>query len=112
MHIYRDLDVLDAAEMVADEINALIDANPGRLLYVTQMRDATQSVCANIREGFGRGEGAERAHKLRVARGEAEEAIGHLRANFASGRIRGGTFWSPRNRLITIVKMLTALLGA
>lgn len=108
---YRDLDVLDAAELVTDEINALIDANPGRLLHVTQLRDAVQSVCANIREGFGRGEGAERTHKLRLARGEAEEAIGHLRTNFASGRIRGATFWPLRNRLITIVKMITALLA-
>ena len=111
MRLYRDLDVVDAAEQVADAINALIDANPRQLIHVKQLRNSTQSVCANIREGFGRGEGPERNHKLRLARGEAEEAITHLRANFASGRIQGAAYWPLRNRLITIVKMLNSLLG-
>ena len=111
MSIYRNLAVLDAANLVVDEINALIDANPRRLLYVKQLRDSAQSVCANIREGFGRGKGRDRNSALRVARGEAEETIGHLRGNYAAKRITRSVFFSLRNRLISIVKMIDGLLG-
>ena len=111
MSSYRDLDVLDAAEKVADEINALIDARrPGELIHVGQLRDSVESIAANIREGFGRGPGRERSHSLRTARGETEETIGHLRTNFASNRISRETFWPLRNRLLTIVKMINSLL--
>ena len=106
---HRDLDVLDAAESVEDEINRLIDARAGRLLHVYQLRKSAHSVVANIREAFGRGADGGRAQPLRVARGEAEETIGSLRPNLASKRIDQATFWRLRNRLITIIKMLTAL---
>ena len=75
-----------------------------------QLRKAAQSISANISEGFGRGAGPERNHALRVARGEAEETIRHLRANFAANRIEQSVFWRFRNRLVTIIKMLTSLL--
>jgi len=45
-------------------------------------------------------------------RGEAEEAIRHLRANLELKRIRATVFWRLSNRLITIVKMLTSLLNS
>ena len=108
---HRDLAVLDAADQVADEVNRLIDEAPRRLIHVAQLRDSAQSIAANISEGFGRGKGGERTHALRVARGEAEEAIRHLRANFESARIDETVFWRLRNRLITIVKMITSLLN-
>jgi four helix bundle protein len=113
MSNHRDLAVLDAAERVADEINQLIDdaARRRRLIHGTQLRDSAQSIGANISEGFGRGEGRERNRALRVARGEAEETIRHLRANLTSQRIAQPTFWRLSNRLITIVKMLTSLLN-
>jgi four helix bundle protein len=107
---HRDLAVLDAADRVADEVNRLIDDAPRRLIHVGQLRNSAQSIGANISEGFGRGKGAERNQALRVARGEAEETIRHLRANFDSERISRAAFWRLRNRLMTIVKMLTALL--
>ena len=108
---HRDLAVLDAADQVADEINRLIDRAPRRLLHTAQLRDSAQSIGANISEGFGRGKGAERRRALRVARGEAEETIRHLRANLVSERITQAVFWRLNNRLITIVKMLTSLLN-
>ena len=108
---HRDLAVLDAADQVVDEVNRLIDSAPRQLIYVNQLRDSAQSISANISEGFGRGKGRERSRALRVARGEAEEAIRHLRANAQSGRIAEPVFWRLRNRLITIVKMLTSLLN-
>lgn len=107
---HRDLAVLDAADQVADEINRLIDHSPRRLIHIAQLRDSAQSIGANISEGFGRGGPGDRSRALRIARGEAEEAIRHLRANFESERIPQATFWRLRNRLITIVKMLTSLL--
>lgn len=107
---HRDLDVLDAADLVADEVNRLIDGSPRRLIHVQQMRKAAQAIGANISEGFGRGRGRERDHSLRVARGEAEETIRHLRPNFKTSRIAKADYWRIRNRLITITRMLTSLL--
>src|SRR3982751_1329830 len=102
---HRDLAVLDAANRAAALINELIDRSPaGRLLHVRQLRDAVQSVVANIREGFGRGTG--RARPLEIARGEAEEAIGHLETNFRARRIVPRDYWARRNILVVIVKML------
>jgi four helix bundle protein len=111
MSNHRHLAVLDAADQVADEINSLIDTAPRRLIHIAQLRKAAQSIGANISEGFGRGGVRDRNQSLRVSRAEAEETIRHLRANFASKRITQGTFWRLRNRLITIVKMLTSLLN-
>lgn len=107
---HRDLAVLDAADLVADEINHLIDSSPRRLIHVHQLRKAAQSIGANISEGFGRGPGPERDYKLRLSRGEAEETIRHLRANYAANRVTRTDYWRLRNRLITIIRMLSSLL--
>ena len=112
MRNHRNLAVLDAADLVADEVNRLIDGGPCRLIHAAQLRKSTQSIAANISEGFGRGRGRERNYALRVARGEAEESIRHLRANAQSERISQSTYWGLRNRLITITRMLTSLLDA
>jgi four helix bundle protein len=108
---YRDLNVLDAAIRAADLVNKLIDHSPrGRLIHVQQLRDAAQSIGANISEAFGRGPGRARRHSLEIARGEAEEAIRHLQANFRCTRVPATQYWQIRNLLVAIVKMLTALL--
>ena len=107
---YRDLNVLDASERAADQINELIDRPSGRrLLHVWQIRDSAQSISANIAEGFGRGSGRDPSRLLRIARGEAEETIRHLGANFRAKRIAPGDYWTIRNRLVVIVKMLNSL---
>jgi four helix bundle protein len=105
---YRDLDVLDAADLVADDINRLVNAIP-RLLHVRQMTESAQSIGANISEGFGRGSRGERNQFLRVARGSSEETIRHLSANFRNQRIPEKNYWNLRNRLATISKMLTSV---
>jgi four helix bundle protein len=107
---YRDLKVLDATERAADRVTNLIDGPSGwRLLHVWQMRRSVQSIAANIAEGFGRGEGRDRARFLRIARGEAEETIQHLGANFRAKRISPQDYWYIRNLLMVIVKMLSSL---
>ena len=108
---HRDLDVLDAAERAADAVNMLIDRSPRRLLHARQMRDSVQAIAANISEGFGRGKGRDRARLLEIARGETEETIAHLAANFRAQRIEASEYWPIRNLLVVIVKMLNSLLS-
>ena len=112
MVIRRRVAVQDAADLVADEVNRLIDSKPSeRLLHVSQLRRSANSVSANIAEGLGRGEGPARNDKYRTARGEAKETIAHLRSNFAAERIQSTVYWRLRNRSMTIIKMLDSLLG-
>ena len=108
---YRDLNVLDAATQVADLVNTLIDRSPrGHLLHVRQLSDAVQSIGANISEAFGRNTGGARKHSLDIARGETEEAIRHLHANFRASRVSATDYWPIRNKLVVVAEMLTALL--
>jgi four helix bundle protein len=97
---------------VADEVNQVIDDAPRgrRLIHGKQLRDSAGAIAANISEGYGRGEGLERKRSLRVARGEAEETIRHLRANLRRQRLPERAFWRLTNRLITIIKMLTSII--
>ena len=107
---YRNLDVLDAAEKAAEMVNKLIARKRRRrLLHVPQLRDAAQSVRANIAEAFGRGDGPDRRRVLRIARAEADEVIQHLKTNFADERLEPTEYWPVRNRYIVIVKMLKSL---
>ena len=107
---HRDLNVLDAAERAAEAINRLIDRFPRKLLHVRQMRKSAQSIVANISEGFGRGRGRARERSLEIARGETEEAIQHLKANFRAHRIPSKDYWPPHNLLVVVVKMLNSML--
>jgi four helix bundle protein len=71
--------LLDVARGVVDEVNDLLDSSRRRLLHDGQLRDAAGSITANIREAYGRREGAERNQFFRFARGSAEETAEHLR---------------------------------
>jgi four helix bundle protein len=106
----QKLAVQDAADRAVDVVNGLIDRSPNQLIYVAQMRKSVGAVSAQIAEGFGRGRGPERNYKLRMARGEAEETIKHLRANWSSGRLEKRSFWLIRDLLVTIIKMIDSLL--
>ena len=110
---HRNLDVLDAAERAAAQLNDLIDQSPRqRLLHVRQMRRSVQSISANISEAFGRERGRDRDHRLEIARGESEETIRHLRANFRANRVGSKKYWPLHNRFVVIVKMLNSLLNS
>ena len=108
---HRNLDVLDAAERAAALLDDLIDRSPSRrLLYVKQMRRSVQSIAANISEAFGRARGRDRDYRLEIARGETEETIRHLSANFRVNRIEAKKYWPLHNLLVVIVRMLNSLL--
>ena len=107
----RDRIRLDAAERAADQVNALIDQSPrGRLLHVSQLRASVQSIAANISEGLGRRPGRDRERSFEIARGETEETIAHLSANFRTDRIGKRDYWPIHNRLVVIGKMVDAFL--
>jgi four helix bundle protein len=108
----RRVAVQEAADLVADEVNRVIDSRPRkRLLHVAQLRKSANSVSANIAEGLGRGEGNARNDRYRTARGEAKETISHLRSNFEAERVGSEVYWRLRNRSMTVIKMLDSLLG-
>ena len=110
MSKHRNLAVLDAAEQLAAAVTRLSDRTR-RLLHRQQLLKAAQSVSANIAEGFARATLADRNNRLVIARGEAEEAIKHLRANLTSKRIMPADYWPLHNCAVTIVKMLNSLLA-
>src|SRR5690349_9023912 len=101
-----DLRVLDAARSVVDAIhsamNRAIPSWPGG----AQLRDAAESIVANIGEGFGRADGPDRIHFLRIARGSAEETNERLRILFAARRIEAVGYWRIHHRLVAVVRML------
>ena len=103
--------LLGVARAVVDELNHLLGGTTRRLLYSAQLRDAAESIPANIREGMGRRKGPEREHFWRIARASAEETDEHLRANFAAKRIGSGPYWRVHHRLMLIVKILRRLCG-
>jgi four helix bundle protein len=104
------LRVLEAARLVVDDINELIDTSRRRLLNEKQLRDAAQSITANLREAQGRRVGAERNVFLSYAAGSSEEADEHLRANYARQRIAPSRYWHLHNRLVVVAKMTASLM--
>ena len=107
---YRNLNVLEAAERAADAIGALLDRHPQQLLHTSQLRRSTQSMVGNIGEALGRRPGRDRVRSLEIARGETEETIRHLAANFRTNRLTPREYWPVHHLLVTISKMLAALI--
>src|SRR3954454_23748314 len=103
--------VLDAARAIADEVNRLLDNRKLRLLHRAQLRDSVQSIPANIREGMGRKPGLHRNQAYSIARGSAEEADEHLRANFADGRVPAAAYWRIHNRITIVVRILNTIVN-
>ena len=102
--------VLEVARAVADEINEVLGSRKLSLIRRVQLRDAAQSIPANIREGMGRKPGPERNQAYRFARGSAEETDEHLRANLADGRVSPVVYRRIHNRIALIVKILTTII--
>jgi four helix bundle protein len=103
------LRVFQAARAVADEIESLLLSRRPSLLHRAQLRDAAQSISANIREGTGRGPGPDRNRFYRFARSSADETDEHLRANLVAGRLPTAVYWRLHHRLVLIGKMLDSM---
>src|SRR5688572_9185489 len=97
--------LIDAARLVADETNRILDGRRRHFLHETQLRKSAESIGANIREAYGRKAGPDRKHYLRISRGSAEETDEHWRANHATGRLDAPRYWRLHHRLMAIVKM-------
>jgi four helix bundle protein len=108
MSMRPGLRVLDAARMVVDDINRQLKSR--RWPNATQIREAAESISANIQEGFGRDVGPDRNQFLRFARGSAEETNDRLRTRFAAEDIPAKVYWPLHHRLVAIVRMLTNLM--
>src|ERR1043166_6775322 len=98
--------VLEAARAVADEVNSLLGDKDLLLIHRDQLRDASQSIAANIRERMGRRRGPEREQAYRHSRGSAEETDEHLRANYVDHRIPKAPYLRLHNRIAVVVRML------
>ena len=103
------LRVLDGARLVVDDINRLLSSR--RLPNAGQLRDAAESITANIQEGFGRDAGPDRNQFLRFARASAEETNERLRARFGASDIPAKVYWSLHHRLVAVQRMLTNLMS-
>jgi four helix bundle protein len=103
------LRVLEAARMVVDVVNTLL--NNRRLPNAKQLRDAAESIPANIQEGFGRSAGPDRNQFLRFARASAEETNDRLRSRFGAKHVPAEVYWPLHHRLVTIVRMLSNLMS-
>ena len=110
MPIPRNLRVLDAAWAVRDEIDELLRKRGFAFPDPDQLHRAVGSISDNIAEGFGRGPGRDRSRFLRIARASAEETINHLRRALKWGAIDQKTFWHFQNRIVSITRMLNALM--
>ena len=102
--------LIDAARLIVDETNRLLDRRPQRMLHEVQLRNAVQSISANIREAYGRNAGRDRQRFLRFARASAEETDEHCRANHAARRLDPTVYWRLHHRLMTLIKFLDKLL--
>lgn len=105
------LRVIDAAEQFAVDVNQVLRRQPKALTYSEQLKRAAGSIGANLTEGFGRGPGADRLNRYRIARGECEEALSWLRGSYKMGEIRARDFYPLSNRGIVITRMITRLIG-
>ena len=105
------LRVLDAARCVVDEIHAAMRRSRRPWPGAAQLREAAESIVANIAEGLGRADGPDRIHFLRIARGSAEETNERLRIVLAANHIAGREYWQIHHRLVAIARMLTSLIA-
>ncbi len=108
---YANLVVLDAAERAEDAVDAMITRSPRPLLHVGQMRRSSHAISANIGEGLGRDRDSDKRRSFEIARGETEETIRHLNANYRERRITASSYWPLHNLLTVIAKMLSSLIG-
>jgi len=80
--------------------------------YTDQLRRAAGSVFANLIEGYGRGQGADRVRLYRIAKASCEEVLGWLRQARDAGVLEERAYFRLYNRAIVIVRMINQLMRA
>ena len=105
------LRVIDAAEQFAVEVDRMLKARPRSLTYAEQLKRSVGSIGANLVEGHGRGPGADRMNRYRLAKGECEEVLSWLRDSYKLGEISAKDFFRLSNRGIVISRMINKLMN-
>ena len=107
---HRNLRLLELVDQIVSEVTLLATGGSTRLLFKSQLMDSIESVSANVGEAFGRGTKPDRNRALFVARGEAEEALRHLRPNRVAKRLTTPVYWRLHHRLSLAVKMIDSIM--
>jgi four helix bundle protein len=107
---HSHLRVLDAAREVVADVKRWLKSTPRSYADAAQLREAVGSIPANIREAYGREPGPDRNKFLRYARSSAEETDEWLHGAYKEGLLSEAAYWRLHNRLVTISRMLTALM--
>ncbi len=104
MSDYRGLRVLEAANLLRDEIREWLRDKRGEL--ANQLRDAAGSFSARIAEGFGRKTRKDRDNFLVQAKASGEEILDHLRTFRSDKEIDDRRFYRFFNRTVVVMRML------
>ena len=104
------LRVIDAAEDWAVDVTRWLRAASRTCTHADQLRRASDSVSANLIEGYGRGKGPDRNRLYRIGQASCEEALGWLRKSRQLTEIAPKDFHYLSNRGVVIVRMINALL--
>ena len=106
------LRALEVALLILDEVLQAVEQFPAKdpSGLRQQLAHAADSVAGNIAEGYGRATPNERRNKLRLARGELEEAQTHLKAAGRRRYMPAKTFYRIWNLMAVLHRMLAKLM--
>ncbi len=112
MRNFEDLEVWQMAHALTVELYRLTEKFPRSEIFglTSQIRRASGSIGANLAEGCGRWGEVELARYVQIAMGSASELHNHLRLAKDLGFVTAATYEAVVGELISIRKMLTALL--
>ena len=105
------LRALELAQLIAKEVTELIAKFPpaAPLGFREQLGNAAHSVDSNIAEGYGRTTTPERRNKLRLARGELEEAQSQLHVAMRLDYVPMKDFYRVWNKTKVLHRMIAKL---
>jgi four helix bundle protein len=109
---FENLEVWQMAHTLTVELYRLTETFPRTEIFglTSQIRRASGSIGANLAEGCGRWGEVELARYVQIAMGSASELQNHLRLAQDLGFVNAADYDKMIGQLISIRKMLTALL--
>lgn len=112
MRNFENLEVWQMAHALTVELYRLTEKFPRSEIFglTSQIRRASGSIGANLAEGCGRWGEVELARYVQIAMGSASELQNHLRLAKDLGFVNAIDYEAVVGMLISIRKMLTALL--